>query len=118
MPKVQIVKAKDKDTEALIVNRCSKCPALCCTVAGEVDITPTEADIISTVTGKPTKDFVMPVENGRLIIRKGTGLACPFLSSQYNCSIYDYRPETCRKYTCKGDPVIYQLWRMHRYVRY
>lgn len=105
-------------TDNIIVKRCSKCPALCCTVAGEVDVTPLEADIISTVTGKPIDEFIMPVDNGKLILKKETGLVCPFLSSDYKCSIYDHRPGTCRRYTCKGDPVIYQLWRMHRYVRY
>lgn len=109
-----------KDDTTRLLKRCKTCPALCCVVAGEVNLTYDEALVLSTVTGKPLNDIVIPVsENGKegFVIKKGPGLVCPFVDNDNRCSVYLYRPETCRTYSCLGDPVMYQLWRNHRYVR-
>lgn len=34
------------------------------------------------------------------------GEPCPFLTAEKKCGIYEYRPRTCRAYTCVGDPRI------------
>lgn len=36
------------------------------------------------------------------------GTACPFLGTDMRCTIYEYRPITCRTYTCVGDERITQ----------
>ncbi len=34
------------------------------------------------------------------------GEPCPFLTEDKKCGIYEFRPKTCRVYTCVGDPRI------------
>lgn len=39
------------------------------------------------------------------------GEPCPFLGTNKRCTIYDWRPMTCREYTCVGDDRITQEMR-------
>jgi Predicted Fe-S-cluster oxidoreductase len=99
------------------VKRCNSCPGLCCVVAGEIKLTYEEAKRVATQFNKNISDIAnVFVKDGKtlLLLKKGPGLVCPFLGSDNRCTIYEIRPKTCKEYTCKNDPILYQLWRQLR----
>lgn len=56
---------------------------------------------------------MLPNEDGSpsYYIEGTEGEACPFLGTDYKCTIYEDRPLTCREYTCVGDSRITQEMR-------
>lgn len=67
----------------------SKCKAACC---GPV---PFDRDFVEK---NPPKKEVETMPVGDKIILITDDLACPYLDENYLCSIYDDRPEVCRKF--------------------
>jgi len=66
---------------------CQDCSGACCTQKGsiEISIMPDE------------KDRYQLDENGNIRMEDGH---CVYLQSDYQCSIYDNRPEICRQFNC------------------
>ena len=49
-----------------------------------------------------------PGEDVAYVLEGVVGEACPFLGADNKCTIYEYRPKTCREYTCVDDKRITQ----------
>lgn len=77
---------------------CSKGCAACCEIA--VDITELEASYIERNTGRRMKVGVQSSPTRHSTTR------CPFLGSENECTIYEYRPFACRVYYTFDDPVL------------
>jgi Fe-S-cluster containining protein len=88
------------------LDKCVNCPGLCCSIAGEVDVTKEEIAAIVMATGcVPEEKFNLE----ELLIRKGRAAACVFLSDDNKCSIYEVRPAVCRDYDCAFDPIVREV---------
>ncbi len=83
------------------MDKCIDCPAICCSVAGDVFLTREDFDRI-----KKTIDIDGKIDTSTLAIIKTRGEVCPFLSSDNECNIYSKRPEVCKDYDCDYDEVV------------
>ena len=82
-------------------NKCENCGALCCIIAGYVDVTKEEHDNIIVLDPK-YKDYFTTQGRDIIIKKEHKGLVCPFLLDS-KCSIYEHRGLTCREYDCSDD---------------
>jgi Fe-S-cluster containining protein len=77
---------------------CGSCTA-CCTSSQFIHITPDEVDAL----GKIPKDLLFPAPRlpaGHILMGYDENGHCPMLIDGA-CSIYEYRPRTCRTYDCR-----------------
>ena len=74
---------------------CSKGCHYCCYY--DVQITPLEAEHISRETGIKRNE-------PKGLVKTGHNAGCVFLGEKGRCSIYEYRPLTCRAFTAFGPP--------------
>jgi len=93
---------KDQDTAKRI--SCKKGCSFCCYL--HVDITSAEADLLARhVTGEHAKQFMKQsdhnLDNWRELPYQDR--KCAFLVNG-ECSVYEYRPVSCRKYLVVNDP--------------
>lgn len=88
---------------------CPTCPAYCCIVAGEIEVSSKEAVTIhASVGGHFEELFRNHPTLGLLIAKPSTG-RCIFLDEKNACTIYDIRPKVCRSYYCKDDSTIFSV---------
>lgn len=80
---------------------CGECKA-CCTSSYFIHIHPDETDTLAKIP--PELLFAAPgLPIGHVVLGYDKNGHCPmFIDKQ--CSIYDYRPQTCRKYDCRIFP--------------
>ncbi len=83
------------------MEKCIDCPAICCSVAGEVILTRKDFDRIQEEV-----DITDKINTSTLTIIKGKGEVCPFLNNNNECSIYEIRPEVCQDYDCEDDEAV------------
>jgi len=76
--------------------RCSKCGGACCSSFPCVDLSWIEYETLKTL-GATRLQFSL-FGNPKLIIENG----CEFLTHG-RCSIYEHRPDICRRFYCKDD---------------
>jgi Fe-S-cluster containining protein len=77
---------------------CSVCPKTthCCFRASTIVVLPKEAETISQRT--MSSELLQKEEDGLFTIVKKSGEACPFLTANGLCGIYDIRPIDCRSW--------------------
>lgn len=77
---------------------CKVCPktAHCCYRANTIVVLPDEANNLIETTGRP--ELLRQENNGLFTIVKKPGEACPFLSPEGLCGVYDVRPADCRSW--------------------
>jgi Fe-S-cluster containining protein len=80
---------------------CGECKA-CCTSAYFIHIKPDETDILAKIPQELL--FAAPgLPKGHVLLGYDKNGHCPmFINNQ--CSIYEYRPQTCRNYDCRIFP--------------
>ncbi len=74
--------------------RCRECDGACCRAFASVNLTWPEYERLRSL-GAHRLDFSLTGQH-RLIIENG----CEFLAAG-SCSIYDDRPDTCRRFFCR-----------------
>jgi Fe-S-cluster containining protein len=96
---------------------CLKCPALCCRMAGYVEVSPSDIRKLSRFLGISARAFeakhiVHVTRAGRKRIKAGYE-TCQFLGSDRRCTVYPARPADCRGYFCweQNDPTVYEYAR-------
>src|SRR5262245_20807129 len=84
------------------------CGAVCCTGYGLVALTEEEAKSgrysykeASETCGCPMCQRMRDAGVKYTLLKQPDG-SCVHLDGERRCSIYDDRPETCRRYSCKG----------------
>jgi Fe-S-cluster containining protein len=86
------------------------CGAFCCTAYGMVSLTEEEARSGLYVYKEVTEGCECPMctrmrESGvQYTLLKQADGSCSYLDGEHRCSIYENRPETCRKYNCRNFP--------------
>jgi Fe-S-cluster containining protein len=82
---------------------CRSCPPKrhCCFRAATIVVLPEEAVRIVARTGAP--DLLNREDDGLYTIKKVQGLACPFLTPDRLCGIYDIRPTDCHSWPLTMD---------------
>lgn len=83
---------------------CLKCPALCCRMAGYVDVSSHDIERLARFLEMPVKMFearhiVHVTRAGKQRIKAGYE-TCQFLGSDRRCTVYEARPDNCRGYLC------------------
>ena len=85
---------------------CMSCLAVCCHVAGYVELSLMDAQRLADHLGITIGQFLdshTEAYDGARVIKK-FGERCQFLDSDNRCTVYSARPETCRNYLCwRGD---------------
>ncbi len=82
------------ERKMLAVLQCSTCGHNLCCRKFKVLLTDEEYETgFYLVDEEPLWMYTLKRENGK----------CVYLSACGRCSIYDVRPEACRKYSCAGD---------------
>jgi Fe-S-cluster containining protein len=76
--------------------RCQECDGLCCRSFPSVELSWAEFETLRSL-GAQRLDFSLTGHHA-LIIENG----CEFLSTG-KCTIYDQRPEICRRFFCRDD---------------
>lgn len=94
---------------------CIKCPALCCRMAGYVEVSRNDirrlAQYLSlTVAEFEKRHIVERTRKGDKRIKAGYAM-CQFLGDDRMCTVYDARPRDCRGYVCwnQQDQTVYQF---------
>lgn len=85
---------QDKGTDV----PCGTCKA-CCTSSYFIQITPQETETLAHIP----KELLFPVPGlpkGHMLLGYDQQGRCPMLTEK-GCSIYQYRPKTCRSYDCR-----------------
>lgn len=110
---------------------CDSCKTAACCYAFVVQITEEEyesgvyGDYAIKISGETVKQFGSKLssiitmgapqsgmgEGDKHYLEGVMGEPCPFLGDDARCTIYEYRPVTCRAYTCVGDDRITQEMR-------
>ena len=95
-------------TEANQKLDCLKCPALCCRLAGyvevsELDITRLARHLDLTRQAFEAKHIVHRTRAGKKRIKQADR-TCQFLDNRRRCSVYEARPTDCRGYNCWEQP--------------
>lgn len=104
---------------------CSSCKTAACCRAFVVNITQLEYEsgmygdaaikLTPEIHDQLKSRFIMPAVIGAPITKTDRnayylegkiGDPCPFLTAEQRCGIYEFRPVTCRAYTCAEDPRI------------
>jgi Fe-S-cluster containining protein len=91
---------------------CLKCPAICCRMAGYVEVLPPDISRLARFLGLSVREFetrhiVHVTRAGRKRIKAGYE-TCQFLGSGRRCTVYSARPTVCRGYYCweQSDPTV------------
>jgi len=95
-----------KKTAAPDLYDCSRCPAYCCSIYGEVRVTRRDlrrlADHLGLTLEKARARHTQMLGRTRVLRRKKDpvlGRSCSFLDpSTRRCQVYEGRPEVCREY--------------------
>jgi Fe-S-cluster containining protein len=92
---------------------CLKCHALCCRMAGYVEVSRHDIRRLARHLGLTPREFeekhvVKVTRSGRKRI-KDADQTCQFLAPDRTCTVYDARPTDCRGYVCwdQDDMVVY-----------
>jgi Fe-S-cluster containining protein len=103
-----------KDPHAL---DCLKCPALCCRMAGYVEVSSPDIVRLARFLGLSVREFeakhiVHVTRAGHKRIKAGNE-TCQFLGSGRRCTVYAARPADCRGYYCweHSDLTVYEYAR-------
>lgn len=80
---------------------CNKCVA-CCTSSYFIHIKPTDKESLRHIP-KPLLFPAPGLPKGNFLLGYNEKGHCPLFQNE-KCSIYDYRPETCRQYDCRVYP--------------
>ena len=91
----------DQENEKL---DCLKCPALCCRLAGYVEVSELDITRLARHLGLSRRDFeakhiVHRTRAGKKRIKQADR-TCQFLDNRRRCSVYAARPTDCRGYNC------------------
>ena len=96
---------------------CLKCPALCCRLAGYVEVTRHDIRRLAKHFGLRPKEFeakhiVQVTRCGKKRI-KHADQTCQFLGPDRRCTVYEARPKDCRGYICwdQNDDTVYDFAR-------
>jgi len=93
---INIIKTKGESDVA-----CEECSA-CCNSSYFVHITPNDKDAIKHIPKELT--FIAPgMPKGHLLLGYDSKGHCPMFTNN-KCSIYEFRPQTCRQYDCRVFP--------------
>ncbi len=101
---------------------CSKCAAMCCKMAGYVEMSKYDVDRLSKHLGlTPTefkqKHLVQITRAGKMWL-KDEHETCQFLGPDHNCTVYEARPTPCRGYVCwdQDDKTVYEFARFTQWT--
>jgi Fe-S-cluster containining protein len=83
---------------------CLKCPALCCKLAGYIEVSQTDIRRLAKFLDLTPKEFeakhiVEKNRKGEKLI-KDSDNTCQFLGPDRRCTVYAARPRDCRGYVC------------------
>ncbi len=83
---------------------CLKCPSLCCTMAGHVQVSRADIRRLAKHLGLTVREFeekhiVEVTRKGIKRIKSGFNV-CQFLAADRTCTVYKARPTDCRGYVC------------------
>lgn len=83
---------------------CLKCPALCCRMAGYVEVSRNDISRLAKYLGLTVPEFeakhiVEKTRRGSKRIKAGYD-SCQFLGEDRTCTVYPARPKDCRGYVC------------------
>ena len=86
-----------------LYDSCKVCPksSHCCYRASTIVVLPNEAKMIIERVG--SNEYLNTEANGIFTISKKAGEACPFLTVDGLCGIYDIRPTDCRSWPITFD---------------
>jgi len=94
---------------------CLKCPSLCCTMAGHVEVSRRDIRRLAKYLGITVRQFeedhiVEVTRRGRKRIKSGFDV-CQFLAADRTCTVYEARPTDCRGYICwdQDDTTVYDF---------
>lgn len=96
---------------------CVKCPSLCCSMAGYVEVSRADVRRLARFLGLTVRAFeerhiVERTRKGSKRIKSGAGV-CQFLGEDRMCGVYEARPRDCRGYVCwdQHDDTVYRFAR-------
>jgi Fe-S-cluster containining protein len=96
---------------------CLKCPSLCCTMAGHVQVSRQDIRRLAKHLGLTVREFeekhiVEVTRRGVKRIKSGFNV-CQFLAVDRTCTVYKARPTDCRGYICwdQDDTEVYEYAR-------
>ncbi len=96
---------------------CLKCPSLCCTMAGHVQVSRHDIRRLAKHLGLTVREFeekhiVEVTRKGVKRIKSGYNV-CQFLAADRTCTVYKARPTDCRGYICwdQDDMTVYEYAR-------
>lgn len=94
---------------------CLKCPALCCRMAGYVEVSRADIRRLARFLGLTVPEFerrhiVERTRKGKKRIKSGYNV-CQFLGEDRLCTVYEARPRDCRLYVCwnQQDDTVYRF---------